>query len=311
MTMTMQMTDDECWQAATARDRSFDGRFITGVLTTGIYCRPSCPARHPHRANVRFFASPAEARAAGLRACLRCSPDDVSREERAVLPPSRRSRRRSSRSRSPRWRRRPAIRWRISSGCSAAIPAFARRLCPGSAGGTRSGGAQRGRHGSPMRSMMPVTMRPRGSMPSKEGRMGMAPSAWANGGKGATIHWASVETSLGTMLVAATAKGVCRLSFHEGREALEARFPRAELVEGGAEFAQLLDTVIAAVEAPGDFATSRSTSKARPFRKRSGANCNASPRAKPAPMPSSPPPLASPRRCARRAAPTAPTMSPS
>jgi AraC family transcriptional regulator of adaptative response/methylated-DNA-[protein]-cysteine methyltransferase len=88
---------------------------------------------------------------------------------------------------------------------------------------------------------------------ANEGRLGMAPSAWANGGKGATIHWAVVETSLGRMLVAATAKGVCRLSFNEGRGALEQRFPQAELVEGGAEFSALLDQVIAAVEAPGDF----------------------------------------------------------
>lgn len=81
----------------------------------------------------------------------------------------------------------------------------------------------------------------------------MTPSAWANGGKGATIHWAVVETSLGSMLVAATAKGVCRLSFNEGREALEQRFPLAELVAGGAEFAALLRQVVEAVEAPGDF----------------------------------------------------------
>ncbi|MFN5084083.1 MAG: bifunctional transcriptional activator/DNA repair enzyme AdaA, partial [Novosphingobium sp.] len=86
-----------------------------------------------------------------------------------------------------------------------------------------------------------------------QGRLGMAPSAWANGGQGVTIHWAVVPTSLGAMLVAATDKGVCRLSFNEGREALEARFPKAELVEGGAEFAALLEQVVAAVEAPGDF----------------------------------------------------------
>ena len=82
----------------------------------------------------------------------------------------------------------------------------------------------------------------------------MAPSAWVNGGKGATIHWATVDTTLGRMLVAATARGVCRLSFNEGREALESRFPQADLVEGGAEFSTLLGQVIAAVEAPGDFA---------------------------------------------------------
>jgi AraC family transcriptional regulator of adaptative response/methylated-DNA-[protein]-cysteine methyltransferase len=82
----------------------------------------------------------------------------------------------------------------------------------------------------------------------------MTPSAWANGGKGATIHWAVVNTTLGRMLVAATDKGVCRLSFNEGREALEERFPHADLVEGGAAFEALLAEVVAAVEKPGDFA---------------------------------------------------------
>jgi AraC family transcriptional regulator of adaptative response/methylated-DNA-[protein]-cysteine methyltransferase len=62
---------DEAWQAVLERDRAFDGRFVTGVLTTGIYCRPSCPARHPHRDNVRFFAAGEGAREAGLRPCLR------------------------------------------------------------------------------------------------------------------------------------------------------------------------------------------------------------------------------------------------
>src|ERR1700712_283313 len=85
MLMTMMIDQNEAWQAVTQRDRACDGRFVTGVLTTGIYCRPSCPARHPRRENVRFFADGGAARAAGLRACLRCSPDDVSREERAVL----------------------------------------------------------------------------------------------------------------------------------------------------------------------------------------------------------------------------------
>ena len=89
---------------------------------------------------------------------------------------------------------------------------------------------------------------------SNKGRLGMAASAWANGGSGVTIHWAVVPTTLGPMLVAATDKGVCRLSFNEGREALSARFPKAELVEGGQAFAALLEQVIAAVEAPGDFA---------------------------------------------------------
>lgn len=80
----------------------------------------------------------------------------------------------------------------------------------------------------------------------------MTPSVWRDGGRGATIHWAVVPTSLGPMLVAATERGVCRLSFNEGAEALRARFPAAALVPGGDEFAILLESVVAAVEAPGD-----------------------------------------------------------
>lgn len=80
----------------------------------------------------------------------------------------------------------------------------------------------------------------------------MTPSAWANGGKGTTIHWAVVDTSLGEMLVAATDKGVCRLSFDEGAEALSARFPNADLVKGGEAFGKLLSDVVASVEAPGE-----------------------------------------------------------
>ena len=84
-----------------------------------------------------------------------------------------------------------------------------------------------------------------------EGKMGMSASAWKNGGRGTTIRWAVVDTTLGAMLVAATDKGVCRLSFEEGEDALRARFPEAELVEGGAEFSGLLRRAIEAVEHPG------------------------------------------------------------
>lgn len=79
----------------------------------------------------------------------------------------------------------------------------------------------------------------------------MTPSAWARGGEGVTIRWAVVPTTLGPMLVAATDKGVCRLSFNEGREALEDRFPKARLEEGGAEFGSLAARVAEAVEHPG------------------------------------------------------------
>lgn len=248
------MPDEECWNAALARDRSYDGRFVSGVLSTGIYCRPSCPARHPKRENVRFFADGEAARAAGLRPCRRCSPDDVSRDERAVLS---------------------AIAAIKAAGQPLALAAlaeetgyspshfqrvFTRHTGLSPAAYARALMAEKAAQALTDEGRVTEAIYAAGySAPSRfyegtQGRLGMAPSAWANGGKGATIHWAVVETSLGSMLVAATGKGVCRLSFNEGREALEERFPKAELVEGGADFAALLAQVVAAVEAPGDFA---------------------------------------------------------
>ena len=249
----LALSDDDCWAAATARDRSFDGRFIIGVLTTGIYCRPSCPARHPKRENVRFFADGAAARAAGLRACLRCSPDDVSRDERAVL----------SAIAAIKAAEQPLVLAALAAetGYSPAHfqRVFARHtgLSPSAYG--RALMAERAAQALSNEGSVTEAMYAAGySGPSRfyeanQGRLGMAPSAWAAGGKGVTIHWASVPTSLGQMLVAATEKGVCRLSFNEGVEALEARFPHADLSAGGAAFGTLLATVIAAVEAPGDF----------------------------------------------------------
>ncbi len=69
------MDEERWWRAVQGQDARFDGWFVLGVLTTGIYCRPSCPARTPHRRNVRFHPSAAAAQAAGLRACKRCRPD--------------------------------------------------------------------------------------------------------------------------------------------------------------------------------------------------------------------------------------------
>ncbi len=71
----MQLDAEACYRAMASRDRRFDGRFIIGVKTTGIYCRPGCPARTPRRESVAFFGCAAAAERAGLRACLRCRPD--------------------------------------------------------------------------------------------------------------------------------------------------------------------------------------------------------------------------------------------
>ena len=244
--------DEARWRIALAKDRRFDGAFVTGVHSTGIYCRPSCPARPPRRENVAFYATPADAEAAGLRACLRCRPDDVSRDEAAVV--------RAIAILRDAEEAVPLDKLAAAAGYSPAHfqrlfkravglspAAFARALRMEraedalSAGGRVTDAVYDAGFGAPSRFYA-----------ASEGRLGMTPSAWRDGGRGAVIHWCVVPTSLGLMLVAATHKGVCRLSFGESAEDLASRFPRAELIEGGEDFAALFAEVIAAVERPGD-----------------------------------------------------------
>lgn len=252
--LELNLHADECWSAVLARNRAFDGRFVTGVLSTSIYCRPSCAARHPLRENVRFFANGAEARSAGLRPCKRCSPDEVSRDERAVLmaiaaikaaeQPLALAGLAAEVGYSPAHFQRLFKR---ATGLSPA--AYARALRLERASEALSAGGRQG--GRVTDAIYDAGFNAPSRFYAASGeRLGMTPSAWANGGRGVTIRWAIVASSLGPMLVAATEKGVCRLSFNEGREALEARFPKAALVEGGSEFAALLADVVASVENP-------------------------------------------------------------
>lgn len=243
------IADDEAWQAVMARDRAFDGRFVTGVLSTGIYCRPSCAARHPRRENVRFFADGAAAREAGLRACRRCSPDDMARDERAVLDavaairaagePLTLAVLAQAGGYSPAHFQRV---FKAQTGLSPA--AYARALRQARAAEALSGA------GRVTDAIYDAGYSGPSRFYAESGRLGMAPSAWRDGGRGVTIRWAVVPSTLGPMLVAATDRGVCRLSFGEGREALERRFPHADIVEGGDAFAALVAQVIGAVEHP-------------------------------------------------------------
>ncbi len=248
------MIDAEtAWSAVMRRDRTFDGRFVTGVLTTGIYCRPSCAARHPDRGNVRFFADGAAARAAGLRACKRCLPDDVGRDEAAVLAAIDEIRSAedvpSLSALAQLTGYSPTHFQRVFKRAIGLSPAaYARALREERARDALSGGKSvtgaiyEAGYGSASR-----------FYENTKGRLGMAASAWVDGGAGVKIRWAVVDTSMGPMLVAATGKGVCRLSFNEGESELRKRFPKADLVEGGAEFETLLADIVASVEAPGDF----------------------------------------------------------
>lgn len=245
--------DDRAWAAALRRDRSMDGKFVTGVHSTGIYCRPSCGAKTPARKNVRFYPDGAAARGVGLRPCKRCLPDDVARDEAAIAAAL--NRLQASDDSIPladlaeTAGYSPSHFQRIFKRQVGLSPAaFARALRMERAEGALNGSD----------SVTGALYTAGFNAPSRfydqlDGRMGMAPSIWNDGGKGVTLRWAVVGTSLGKMLVAATDKGVCRLSFGEGAGELERRFPKAKLRQGGAAFADLLQDVIDAVEAPGDF----------------------------------------------------------
>ncbi len=244
------ISDSSAWDAVKRRDRAFDGQFVTGVLSTGIYCRPSCAARHPLRENVRFFASVEEAKAAGLRACKRCKPDDVSRDEaavRAAIDEIKTSSGRPTLEELAQLTGYSATHFqRVFKRATGLSPsAYARALREERAKDALSGSDK----------VTDAIYDAGYEAPSRfyddlKGRLGMSASDWSKGGEGRVIYWSVIPTSLGRMLVAATENGVCCLSFDEGEDELRARFPKAELVSGSGEFEELFAQVTQAVERP-------------------------------------------------------------
>lgn len=250
MSTKLPIDTDAAWTAFERRDRSFDGQFVGAVKTTGIYCKPSCPARHPKRQNVEFFADGAAARAAGYRACLRCKPDEVGRDRVAVAQ---------------------AIELIAGTedGLSldelAAMVGYAphhfHRLFKRATGVTPAAyarGLRAKRAEDALSSVESVTSAiydagysgPSRFYEDAKQRLGMTPSAWRKGGAGVTIRWTIAKTSLGPLLVAATDKGLCRVSFDEGSDALALRFPHADIQPGGAALAALAERVVTEVEHP-------------------------------------------------------------
>ncbi|WP_254602169.1 bifunctional transcriptional activator/DNA repair enzyme AdaA, partial [Sphingomonas bacterium] len=246
-----EIDTDAAWAAVMTRDRRADGRFVTGVLTTGIYCRPSCAARHPRRENVRFFGDGAAARAAGLRPCLRCRPDGISEDAQGIaraialietsdMPPTLEAMAAAA-CYSPHHFHRL---FRRATGVTPA--AYARALRAKRAEAALAG------DGSVTEALYDAGY----AVPSRfyadaRGRLGMTPSAWRAGGRGVTIRWAEAETNLGALLVAGTDKGICRVAFGEDEADLRTRFPEAMIERGGADFLALVERVARFVAAPG------------------------------------------------------------
>lgn len=243
-------TDEERWQALLAKDRRFDGAFVTGVHSTGIYCRPSCPARAPLRQNVRFYAGPQEAAEAGLRPCKRCSPASQSAEEACVLAAIAAIREEGAMTLAQLadlTGYAPTHFQRLFKRTVGMSPAaFAKAVREERAKAGLSRGLEVGKA-----ALEAGYGRSEAFYAATKGRLGMTASDWARGGAGRVIHWTVMTTSLGPMLVAATDKGVCCLAFGEGEAELAARFPKAELVPAGEAFRDLFAAVLEAVEQPG------------------------------------------------------------
>ncbi|URD61523.1 bifunctional DNA-binding transcriptional regulator/O6-methylguanine-DNA methyltransferase Ada [Sphingomonas sp. KRR8] len=226
----MKVSEDEAWAAFGRRDRAFDGCFVVAVLTTRIYCRPSCAARRPLRENVRFYERAGEAITAGFRACLRCQPDSVARDEAAV-----------QRALALMQEADEPVRLESLAEAVGYAPHHFQRLFTRAVGLSpaayfRSLRAQRLRRALEENETVTEAIYEAGySGPSRfyeeaGKQLGMTPSAWRDGGRGETIRWAVADSIVGPLLVAVTGRGICRLTFGEGEEALRRRFPKATLV---------------------------------------------------------------------------------
>ncbi len=248
---TTAMPDpDACWAAFLRRDRAMDGLFVGCVSTTGIYCKPSCAARHPRRDNMSFLPDPAAARAAGFRACLRCRPDEVGRDRLAVEAAIAMI---EAAEEAPRL---DAIAAHVGYAPHHFHRLFKRETGMTPAGWGRALRAERLKKALGEQARITDAIYDAGyAAPSRayadaQRHLGMTPSAWKDGGRGVTIRWRTADTSLGPVLVAATAKGLCRISFGEGEPDLRARFPHARLCPADAALDAMAGHVAALVEDP-------------------------------------------------------------
>lgn len=242
------MIDEQtAWDAFEARDRRADDRFVVAVTTTRIYCRPSCPARRPKREHVRFLGTGAEAAAKGFRPCLRCKPDEVTRDRQAVAQ---------------------ALALLGKAEGKVGLEALARavgyaphhfqRLFTREIGVSPAAWQRARRLGEADRrlgegaSVTQAIYEAGYSAPSRfyEDRkaLGLTAPMGRRGGAGMVIDWAKVDSAFGPLLIAASERGLCRVSFDEDAETLRRRWPAAELRENPQ--APLIEAAIAAIGDP-------------------------------------------------------------
>jgi AraC family transcriptional regulator, regulatory protein of adaptative response / methylated-DNA-[protein]-cysteine methyltransferase len=222
------------WNALSARDSSQDGRFVFAVSSTGVYCRPSCPARRPRRGNVRFFLRPEQAEQAGYRACLRCRPKAAGAHERPdsvkaicrfieqhLDEPVTLERLGKEFQQSPFHLQR---RFKAVLGITPREYADSCRLR------TLKRSLQAG--DSVTRAMYDAGYGSSSRLYERTAsQLGMTPDKYRRGAVAAVIHYICSDSPLGRMLIAATARGICAIQFArtdgELMEGLKREFPFA------------------------------------------------------------------------------------
>ena len=250
VTNVTRLDVDTAWAAFMRRDRAWDGRVIGAVKTTGIYCKPSCPAKRPKRDNVEFFATGEEARAAGYRACMRCRPDEVGRDREAVAKAVEFIEAAEE-----------APNLEVLGNAVGYAPhhfqrIFTRDMGVSPAAYARAVRAKRAESALGQTDRVTDAIYDAGySGPSRfyadaKERLGMTPSAWRDGGRGETIRWTTFDSPIGPMLIAATSRGICRLTFDDSEASLRRLFPKAEIVKDDGGLRELVEGALVAIERP-------------------------------------------------------------
>lgn len=250
-------TDAAKWEAVRKHDAAADGAFFYSVKTTGVYCRPSCAARPARPENVGFHATTADAERAGFRPCRRCRPDLPPRAEReaAVVAAACRAMDGAEEvlkledlaaqaGMSPHHFHRVFKRITGVTPKAYACAQLQRRVQAELAAGNGVTGALYAAGYNSAARFYEAAPR----------MLGMKPSQYRKGGAGESIGVATGQSSLGTVLVAATGQGVCAILLGDDEAALQAdlreRFPRAAFADAGPNFAGMLAQVIALVDDP-------------------------------------------------------------
>ena len=245
-----RLNAETAWAAFMRRDREWDGRVIGAVKTTGIYCKPSCPAKRPKREHVTFYGTTAEARDAGFRPCLRCKPDEVGRDREAVAAAVKLIK---DAEEAPSL---AALAEAVGYAPHHFQRLFKRDLGVSPAEYARALRNQRAEDA--LRQNERVTdavyeagySSPSGFYTDAKERLGMTPSAWRNGGRGETIRWTEFDSPLGRMLIATTSKGICRLTFDDSVETLRRLFPNADITEDVGGLRELVEGALIAIQQP-------------------------------------------------------------